>query len=137
MTLDAGRLREAHAILAEQLDQATSDATWQVIDTAVRWAERAVLVTELAQTEAPPPLQPSRQIQVPDQVLRQMLETGKDVWIGAILGWSHSQIRRRRRKLRVRPFSPGGDPEANALAYRRWTNEWHKRLQTMGLWPSA
>lgn len=77
-----------------------------------------------------------RRINVPDEVLEEMMTSGADNWVAAILGWKRDEVRYLRTKWRVPALKRGGNVRDRRQRWTTWLREWKKRLQELDLWPS-
>lgn len=129
--VNPGRLEQARVILLEQSDQATGDIERIQLSEAAAVVGR--ILKRVAILEYPEGPHRLGRIQVPKQVLREMLADGMDVWVADLLGWGRPRVRRARRSLQVEPCARGGSTIERTLDRRRWEQTWIPRLREMGI----
>jgi hypothetical protein len=133
--VDLGRLAAAAEILSEQRELADSDAVWDLLETAVQAVTRAKQTVELSRLAVAPRITMHRRIEVTDELLGDMLRTGRASWVERLLSWSRYEVELRRRRLGLPAFRPGGSPALMELARAHWEATWVARLKAEGLWP--
>lgn len=134
MAIDRSKLKAARELLAAQRDKAPPGPIYEDLAVATDLVERVYQRVYVAQTYHIPGS--NRRIEVPDEILRQMLVNGMDLWVAELLAWGRNEIRLKRRALEIAAFRAGGSTIERAYKRRSWTRKWHKHLQQLGLWPA-
>lgn len=121
--VDRIKLREARAILANLQEDAPPGES------------RDRLEFIIDQVDALDRFISGRRINVPDDILEEMMATGSDNWVAALLGWSRNEVRYLRHKRGIPAHNRGGSSRDHHQRWTAWLREWTQRLQDLGLWP--